>query len=650
MFCWLLDHKMKIETRLSCLEDSFNQILKNTSLLANMNSANRWKSDITSNIISGCLMATCVSTLDPEGRNRIQFYTPYLSDDKTKLEGMPWAEPIQTFGGFDDCGSAWVPPAGSTVIIIFQMGDRSSPFYMGTANGRPRGPAPHEWGYSNMEEYNKIWNEKRTGYLIGKQNEQSFPPWNTEQCKTLDKNQFTTLNDDPDSYKKMTYSHIYGFKTPGKSGLKMDDGDPKCNNKWSRMELFSRGGIFLIKNDHLHPCGEWTNPKLTGGTAEDCLDEDGNNNEKTDCSNTGDKKYSSTKNKLNKGKNEFAKRKDEHWFYTGNGSPENNKCELPQMGMQIQSRGGYQFIFDDSVDQPSGIPTWDTEFLTDGKFGCTDICKATSKWKSPTGHKIVINDTESSSKVRSDENGIFFETACGIKMGLNDHSEGGGSTQQAGNKRGFKLETSSKHIFEMSDKGTKQSSIRKSGGTPVAKAEGGYILFRTGYGIEIKANDGSSQEKTEDQTFQITSPQKDNTKAGPHFLKFEEKKDEKGGSVMLRAGGKLIVQSYGDSVEIVGDEEKNPSNKQIIVSKTYLVKAKNIVAVADENFIVKAKGKIFLLAGEDCQNEDGETGPCTGPALIYVGGKVKLSDKLYGSASEKAENASIGMFLQKPEE
>ena len=135
----------------------------------------------------GLYTGLCVDTIDIWKQNRIRFYSPIFHTPNMKIEELPWAHAVSNMGGFDDCGMTWVPPAGSTVCILFENGSRTSPFYIGTTWHRNRGPdGKHNWGY-NIDEYYRIWDGKRKGYLVGPDDgSQVFPPWNTENYNGFD--------------------------------------------------------------------------------------------------------------------------------------------------------------------------------------------------------------------------------------------------------------------------------------------------------------------------------------------------------------------------------------------------------------------------------------------------------------------------------
>ena len=217
----------------------------------------------------GIYTALVVDTVDPLKQYRIRFFTPLIHHINTTIKALPWAYPISSMGGFDDSGMTWVPPAGSTACIIFEAGNRAAPYYIGTTWHRDRGPdGEHNWGY-NVKEYYDIHEGHRKGFIVGANDgSQVFPPWNTENYNGIDVDSIKDFIEDPEAQKKITYSNIYGFKTPQKHMLKMVDGDYKCSHKNKRMELMSSGGNWLIfKDDFLHEflpgSGEMTDAHLT---------------------------------------------------------------------------------------------------------------------------------------------------------------------------------------------------------------------------------------------------------------------------------------------------------------------------------------------------------------------------------------------------
>ena len=77
----------------------------------------------------GLFLAFCVDTIDPLKLGRVRYFSPLFHKANADIDTLPFANPISTFGGFDDCGSTWVPPAGSTLCITFENGYRKAAFY-----------------------------------------------------------------------------------------------------------------------------------------------------------------------------------------------------------------------------------------------------------------------------------------------------------------------------------------------------------------------------------------------------------------------------------------------------------------------------------------------------------------------------------------
>ena len=117
-----------------------------------------------------------METIDPWKQGRVRFFSPLLHNPDTPVKALPWAYPISNQGGFDDCGCTWVPPAGSKLCILFESGNRGWGFYIGTTWDRDRSKG---WDIP-VPEYERIHRGHRGGYLVGPNETQVFPPWNTE--------------------------------------------------------------------------------------------------------------------------------------------------------------------------------------------------------------------------------------------------------------------------------------------------------------------------------------------------------------------------------------------------------------------------------------------------------------------------------------
>ena len=650
------------------------EVVNNLGYVNKASKKRRFKSRRTPNIMYGLTRALCIETVDPWKENRVRFYHPILHDPEAPILSLPFAAPVSSMGGFDDCGLNWVPPAGSTLVVFFEGGSRDAAFYIGTTWHRDRGSGGSKLldVFPNRE-YESIYRGHRTGYLVGPDDEsQVFPPWNTESYNGSDIDDITQFTEDPLEQTRTTYPNIYGFKTPEKHMLKMVDGNAKCNRRWKRIEIQSGcGNWFIMKDDHLHYGGQWAHPECPpdpgGGSLDICstnsgdlpyyTDFQGQPIEKESLCEPGCAKeagvqcsqilggHSSTPGlppdepttyyKSQGGANKFFKHQNECRPYKGPGTPQNNKCSLPQSGVQILSIGGHTMVMDDSVEEPKGKPVWERS-KQDFDFGCSDKCLGVFWIKSMTGHSFVMSDVEKETKLRGDQNYIQLKSASGNKIELNDETIGNSEDCEcppnlAGPKRGITMETTSKHHIKMIDHLNKQCSpCRKEGGTPVSKATQAYIEIKSGYGLEMRYSDDFSQEETQQQWIQITHPQcvDPNTDKycnscdspecrGPHFLRFQGRPRGTPGIVFLRAGGHAIRQTYDMDIVLVGDKEKNPSDKFTYVSKRHLRSTEDIdFRYSGQLHIFFAEKQILLMAGRDCPPK--ESGGCKGPCLYNV--------------------------------
>lgn len=573
--------------------------------------------------LDGLHIGLVVDTVDPLARGRVRFYTEYLDENVTAKEGLPWAAPVSSFGGFDDSGSIWVPPAGSKIVVFFQNGDRNAAYYFGTTWYVHRGPDGNhlpKWDNYPIPEYDCLWDGRRNGYLVGdKTGDQVLPPWNTEMYNKFDTDSITDFYKDAQQYGSVTYPHIKGFKTEEKHYIKFVDGDPKCNRRWKRVEMSSsRGNFFMMKDDHLHPSGQWAS---NGGTpVASCHDSNGAALEDPCCSSDANPSVStscvprqcfpgkcpgggSSSTSQAKFANPFYKRQEEMRPYQGANTPQANACTLEQSGIHMQSLSGHQVVLDDKVNQPTGVPTWDRVF----DFGCDDTYRGRMFMKSATGHIIEISDKEEvgQGKIRGENNYIGMRSALGNFFEMNDHTvpQGACTPGKAGSRRGFTMQSTSTHLFQMNDEKLKQDSIpiRREGGVPKKADEDGfkgYILLRSGYGLQLLMKDKDRQDVTKHQFILLEAPQKDNTVRGPHLLVMQEEPSGPG-EVMLRAGGVLFVDSYDDSFEVVG-VAANPSNKFTSITKDYIVDVKDLYFNHNNLTIYFSETYIFLLAGRDC--------------------------------------------------
>lgn len=658
-----------VHERLHALEEALTAI----GYDAKASKRRRFPSKRQEAVLRGITRAMCVETIDPWKQNRVRFYHPLLHDPKTKLLSLPFAMPVSAMGGFDDCGLNWVPPAGSTLMLFFEGGSRDAPFYIGTTWHRDRGPGGQElMQVYPSREYQNVYQGHRRGYLVGPDDEsQVLPPWNTENYNANDIDQLEQFTEDPLEQKRVTYPNIYGFKTPEKHMLKLVDGNAKCNRRWKRIEMLSGCGNWMIfKDDHLHYGGQWAHPSCPpnpGGSPVDVCSEheaelpyysdiqgkpiergagcdpDCSGKSPSQCSrilgghtSTPDDPQTKYAN-AQKGSNPFFKHKNECRPYKGPGTPQNNRCDLPQSGIQFLSIGGHTMVFDDSVEEPFGKPEWERS-MKPFDFGCNDKCLGRLYVKSMTGHSMMFSDVEELSKLRGKQNFIRFKTATGNKFEMNDHTIGPGGDvdcppRYAGEERGIHLESTSTHRIKMIDHMNLQCSPRRrEGGIPKAKATKAYIQIRSGYGLEMRYNDDFSQEQTQQQWIQITHPQcvdpatdetcnscPDKECRGPHFLRFQGRPKGQPGIVFLRAGGHSIRQTYDMDIVIVGDKEKNPSDKFTYVSKKHIRATEDVdFRYTKELHIFFAEKQILLMAGRDCPPKPPKKcwGPCLYPVII----------------------------------
>lgn len=692
-----------LERKIKSLENRLGDVdyqVKSVVMAKSQDSS--WKS-LQDEGLYGMYTGLCVETVDIWKQNAIRFYSPQIQNPQTALRALPWASAISAMGGFDDCGLNWVPPAGSTVCLVFDSGKRENAYYIGTTWHRNRKTLGDAFFGMNIPEYEKIFKGHRKGYYCGPDDEsQVLPPWNTESYNGFDIDTVTDFTTQVNAQKILTYPHIYGFKTPDKHMMKMSDGDPRCNRRWKRLEIMSGCGNWLcFKDDHLHHGGQWVHPECLPGEPPIChkggdigvdvkvFDVNPNDVKKQRDALTEDTYPELSSKKLEDtecegkrsnssilighprtghpntcypdsqtGKNPFFKRKEECRPYKGPQTPQNNKCDLPQTGIQLLSISGHTFVMDDSVEEPSGKIEWERA-TKPFDFGCNDKFVGRTYWKSTTGHCIEMSDveepscTDAGSKLRGPNNYIRLLTATGNKIELNDHTvpEPGCAAcppNKGGEKRGIYMESTSKHVIHMCDEDNEQCGpCRKEGGIPVNKAKKGFVKIRTGYGLEILMKDESSQQRTQGQYIKIFAPQYNNKTRGPHIHIYKEARSGPG-LVLLRVGGDYVISTYDDKVEVIGDI-KNPSDKLEYITNNKLVYTKNLYINYTENsHIFYAKKNILFMAGEDCGPlPDGKKGPCVGPVLVYNPSTkcVSLSDRLFASTSENSQTASIFSFI-----
>ena len=647
------------DQRLKELENRFAEMGYSMKRVSQTNQKHTTNLNAQVDAEQGLTTALCIDTLDPWKKGRVRFYTPLYHNPKTAITQLPWADPISNMGGFDDCGCVWVPPAGSMICLIHEQGLRGKPMYIGTTWYRNRGkPGQRNWNY-NIEEFYKVSEGHRKGYHIGPNDgSQVFPQWNTENYNGID---VTSKEDYEKStaeelQRKMSYPNIYGFKTPEKHMMKMVDGDPKCCRRWKRLEILSSTGNWMImKDDHLHPSGQWASTKTQCSKGVSSWFTEPGSGDESDCGQKSTDQfgvplsgYNLRAGNLCDGGcpggnpshedcpdgwagnvcgNPYAKHKNEDRPYRGPGTPQNNSAELAQSGIQLLSLSGHSFIMDDHVEQPDGKIEWEKS-MKSFSFGCTDKFYGKMMLKSATGHLIELGDCETPSQVRAPfkeeeffnkapakipHNGIKLLTACGNRVQLNDHTLDG---DIAGKNRGVAIQsTSDHHIWLVDETNEQKCPTRKEGGSPVPKSKKAFIQIRSGYGLEIHMGDDNDQQETQKQFIQIFAPQKDNKQRGPHIHRFQERPSGPG-QIFLRAGGDYIVSTYDNQFSIIGEPDENPSDKVEYITRNKIVFAEETYYNKNARTIIFADEFIALLANYDCEDADGEPTPCVYPVIV----------------------------------
>lgn len=676
-----------LHDRLKFLEERFREMGYSTKRIVQTAISSSYTVDAQAETMFGLQLGLCVSTIDPLKQNRVRYFHPAIHRPEIPVKALPFASPTSAgFPSFDDSGVTWVPPAGTALCMMYQNGNRDSAFYFGSVWNRNRGNPP-SWLYP-VREYQEIWAGRRGGYLIGKDDEtQVFPPWNTWNYNGFDTDSIADFERDPEAKKRITYPHIYGIKTPEKAFIRWNDGDRKCNLRWKHTEIMSsRGNFIIMKDDHLHPCGQWAHPSCGGGGGDASLCSDGNGPiEKPTCCECGDEncpggpKCPSDPGNGMRSANKYFKREDECRPYRGAPTPLNPKAWLPQTGIHMQSIAGHHWAMDDSVEKPTGVPRWDLPF----NFGCTNRFLGKMYLMSATGHSLVFNDHENPAgcdPTRSERNYIRFQSAAGNRIELNDHTNP--CTKIAGEQRGIQMNTTSRHMLYMIDKDNEQAPpVRMNGGVPVAKAKNAYCLLRSGYGLHLYMNDFHSQEIAQEQFLQLLAPQIKNDR-GPHLLHMQVRPSGPG-IILHRAGGVMWESSYDHNIESVGEGVKGRRSHKIIdVTGMFITNVdESYVNVAKLHFF-KADDVIVLGAGLDCPipkngndaaemarqvNEatgsivsaaaNGERipqrsdiGPCLAPILCLdpSRGVIVFSDRVLASTSPKASCCPLQLFVGTP--
>lgn len=671
---WIMDSVMKVfdlDQRLKMMEEQFTDFTYNTLEAVQSHLKKNWGTHVQSEAMFGLRFGLCVDTKDPFAQGRIRVYIASNDKRETPIKGLYWAYPISALGGFDDSGVLWVPPAGSTVALLFGSGDRSNPFYLGTIWNRDRGPEGQQnWDYG-VPEYQCIHEGHRKGYWVGPNDEsQVLPPSNTENYNIKDFDDVEAFEQDTEALKNVTPSHIYMMKTPNKHRLKFDDGNYACNHRAKRLELGSScGHTFLMWDDHMHKAGSHAHP-LACECGPNASGGDGSGIEcgMPPCGGSEDDKQEPPgtcgDHESEACVNDLFKHESEGRAWRGPCTPQNNKCDLEQTGVFLSSISGHVFVQDDEVDDPRGVPDWERG-TKPFDFGCTNKFYGKTFIKSATGHVFKMGDAEDLPNVRSgtfthpvtgefEPNGFLLKTATGHRIEMNDHTLPGGI---AGEQRHIQIESTSKHLLEMVDYTNEQASPnRREGGVPVNKATKAYVRLKTGYGLQLLMRDDNSQQDTQRQFIELLAPHKDNCH-GPHILRMQEEFPDAPGLVFLRCGGYFYGCSIREWIEVVGvpeDSEKSEcdfkASKVTVVTEHDIHDTENVYVYLSQIEFHHAKEFIILAAGCDCPAPEndrcGTTGPCVYPVIVgrkpwacpFTGfihwGWESQSDRVFASATE----------------
>jgi len=670
-----------LDQRLAHVEERFSEMGYGVKALMTSEIKNSWKTPAQQETIYGMHTAIVIETIDPWKQGRVRYFSPLQHMKEAPVKSLPWAYPISSQGGFDDCGCTWVPPAGSKLCLIFEAGNRQWPYYLGTTWDRDRTPG---WNYP-VPEYEKIHRGHRGGYMVGPDETQVYPPWNTENYNGYDIDSIDDFENDPEAKDKITYPNIYGWKTPQKHMIKMVDGNYKCNFRWQRLEIKSSQGNHLIfKDDRIHPAAQWANPDCNCGSGDfskcnegdEPLEKVENCPTKSQGDNTpvapdvmmqGSGKPNTSKSQSGSSEgqcaNPYFKNKSECRPYSGPGNPQNNKVDkttLPQSGIQMTSLSGHTFWMDDSVKEPRGKNNWE-KGMQPFDYGCDETFKGKTVWKSAHGHQMMMSDVEPDGdpKGRNAENFIRILTATGNRFEMNDDTPPG--TCKAGPRRGIELHSTSNHIIQMIDENNEQCNRnRREGSAPINKATDAFVRIRTGYGLEIMMADDNHQEDTQTQYLQLMAPQYDAC-CGPHIIRMQE--SDYCGYIFIRAGGDYMCMTEGDHVTVVGVGETTPKddfckggclgprNWFTAVSQHSVHWSCNFYFNKSEIAAFLADKIILLMAGKDCppppDADTLECSPCVGPVVVLIGdpknkvGRLVASDRVFASASLEAPCVSI---------
>lgn len=117
---------------------------------------NPGKPSHSTRMLMGCATGIVTNIEDPQNEGRIKVMFPWLADQTESH----WAPVVSMYAG-PDRGSYIIPEVGDEVLVMFERGDISSPFIVGSVwNGKDKVPGP---GNPDGENNNK-WFQSRCGH------------------------------------------------------------------------------------------------------------------------------------------------------------------------------------------------------------------------------------------------------------------------------------------------------------------------------------------------------------------------------------------------------------------------------------------------------------------------------------------------------
>jgi hypothetical protein len=164
-------------------------------------------------------------------------------------------------------------------------------------------------------------------------------------------------------------------------------------------------------------------------------------------------------------------------------------------------------------------------------------------------------------------------------------------------------------------------------------------------------NDGTSQTETADQFAYLYVPQDTNPDRPGHMLRFQARADGPG-QVLLEVGGDYICRTYDKHETVVGSDD-SPADKSETVSGDNVIQTTGTYVNMAQNHRLIADDIIQLLAGQDKQITDtdtGETSQSANPMCIVMWDPQRglvASDRVFGTASPDAMQvtyAQVGPF------